>query len=133
MAKKKKNTFGALLAFLGAIGLVAGVFLPWVRTNVDAGISGWNSSDDAKAVLGLAVAALLMGVAVIAGARNILIRLILIGLGIAAIVIAVVDIGSIGSDLPDALNAKFGAGLIVVPVAGVLLLLSGLFTTKGKS
>lgn len=130
--KKKSNVFSALLAFVGAILMVAGVFAPWVRTVVSSGISGWDSSDDAKVVVGIAVATLLVGVMLVAGVRGILLKLLLVGLGIAGIVLAVVNILSVNNDLPEVLNAQIGVGLVLVPVGGFLVFLSGLISRRSK-
>ena len=129
--KKKGGTFSALLAFVGAILLVVAAFTPWVRTNVEV-LNGWSSSNDAKTVVGLAVFTLLLGIAVLAGARHIIMRLALIGVAIAAVVIAIVNILSVSNDLPASLNAEFGIGLVLLPIAGVIILWSGLFVPRSK-
>ena len=129
-AKKKGNVPGALLAFLGAILLVVGSFTQWVRTNVET-ITGWEASVDGKVVVGLAVIALLIGLALIAGVRSIVLRLALLALGVWAIVIAIVDIIDVGNQL-DSLEPAAGVGLYLVGAAGVVLLLAGLVTrSKG--
>jgi zinc-ribbon domain len=129
-AKKKGNAFGGLLAFLGAILLVAGSFTQWVRTNVET-ITGWEASIDGKVVVGLAVVALLIGFMLIAGVRNIVLRVALLALGVWAIVIAIVDSIDVGNQL-DSLEPAIGIGLILVGAAGVVLLLAGL-VTRSKS
>jgi hypothetical protein len=128
--KKKGNAFGGLLAFLGAILLVIGAFTQWLRTNIETYI-GWEVSVDGKVVVGLAVAALLVGLVLVAGVRNIVPRLALLAIGVWAIVIAIVDIIDVGNE-PDSLEPAIGIGLILVAVAGVVLLLAGL-VTRSKS
>jgi len=125
-AKKKGNLPGALLSFLGAILLVVGSFTQWVRTNVET-VTGWEASVDGKVVVGLAVIALLIGLALIAGVRSIVLRLALLALGVWAIVIAIVDIIDVGNQL-DSLEPAAGVGLYLVGAAGVVLLLAGLVT-----
>ena len=115
-AKKKGNVLGGLLAFLGAILLVVGSFTQWVRTNVET-ITGWEASVDGKVVVGLAVIALLIGLALIAGVRSIVLRLALLALGVWAIVIAIVDIIDVGNQL-DSLEPAAGVGLYLVGAAG---------------
>jgi len=123
--KGRSNVVGALLALAGAVALVAGVFLPWIRTRLEV-LSGWDAFIDAKTVLGLAVATAVVGVLLLAGVRHLVLRLLLIVLGVAAVTIAVVDILSVMNDPPEDLNAAIGAGLVVVPIAGVLIVVSGL-------
>jgi hypothetical protein len=125
-AQKKGNALGGLLAFLGALLLVTGSFTQWVRTNVET-IIGWNASVDGKVVVGLAVVALLVGMVLVAGVRNIVPRLALLALGVWAIVIAVVDIIDVGNQ-DDALEPAIGIGLVLVAAAGAILLLAGLVT-----
>lgn len=124
--KKKGNALGGILAFLGAILLVVGSFTQWVRTNVET-IIGWEASVDGKVVVGLAVVALLVGLVLIAGVRNIVPRLALLAVGVWAIVIAVVDIIDVNNQA-DSLEPAIGIGLVLVAVAGVVLLLAGLVT-----
>ncbi|MBV9952224.1 MAG: zinc-ribbon domain-containing protein [Acidimicrobiia bacterium] len=125
-ARKKGNVLGGLLAFVGAILLVAGSFTQWLRTNVKT-YSGWDVSVDGKVVIGLAVVAVIVGFLLIAGVRNIVLRLALVALGVWAIVIAIVDIVDVGNQ-PDALQPAIGVGLVLVAIAGAVLLLGGLVT-----
>jgi hypothetical protein len=125
-AKKKGNVLGGLLAFIGAVLLVAGAFTQWLRTNIET-YTGWDISVDGKVVVGLAVVALLIGLVLIAGVRNIVLRLALLALGVWAIVIAIVDIVDVGNQ-PDSLEPAIGIGLVLVAIAGVVLLLAGLVT-----
>jgi hypothetical protein len=125
-AKKKGNVLGGLLAFIGAVLLVAGAFTQWLRSNIET-YTGWDISVDGKVVVGLAVVALLIGLVLIAGVRNIVLRLALLALGVWAIVIAIVDIVDVGNQ-PDSLEPAIGIGLVLVAIAGVVLLLAGLVT-----
>jgi hypothetical protein len=125
-ARKKGNAFGGLLAFLGAILLIAGAFTQWLRTNIET-YTGWDVSVDGKVVVGLAVVSVLIGLVLIAGVRNIVLRLALLALGVWAIVIAIVDIVDVGNQ-PDSLEPAIGIGLVLVAIAGVILLLAGLVT-----
>jgi hypothetical protein len=125
-AKKKGNVLGGLLAFIGAILLVAGAFTQWLRTNIET-YTGWDISVDGKVVVGLAVVALIVGLMLIAGVRNIVLRLALLALGVWAVVIAIVDIVDVGNQ-PDSLEPAIGVGLVLVAIAGVVLLLAGLVT-----
>ena len=95
-----------------------------MRTNVET-VTGWEASVDGKVVVGLAVIALLIGLALIAGVRSIVLRLALLALGVWAIVIAIVDIIDVGNQL-DSLEPAAGVGLYLVGAAGVVLLLAGL-------
>jgi hypothetical protein len=125
-ARKKGNVLGGLLAFIGAVLLVAGAFTQWLRTNIET-YTGWDISVDGKVVVGLAVVALLIGLLLIAGVRNIVLRLALLALGVWAIVIAIVDIVDVGNQA-DSLQPAIGVGLVLVAIAGVVLLLAGLVT-----
>jgi hypothetical protein len=129
-AKKKGNALGGLLALLGAVLLVAGAFTQWVRTNQET-LSGWDASTDGKVVVGLAVVALLIGLVLVAGIRNIVPKLLLLALGVWAIAIAIVDGLDVGN-LEDNLEPAIGIGIILVAVAGVVLLLAGLVTRSSS-
>jgi hypothetical protein len=123
-AKKKGNAPGAIIAFVGAIILVAGAFAQWLRTNIET-YSGWDVSIDGKVVVGLAVGALLVGFVLLIGVRSVILRLALLAIGVWAIVIAIVDSIDVGNQ-PDNLEPAIGVGLILVGVGGVVLLLAGL-------
>jgi hypothetical protein len=125
-AKKKGNVLGGLLAFAGAILLVAGAFTQWLRTNIKT-YTGWDVSVDGKVVIGIAVVAVIVGLMLIAGVRNIVLRLALLALGVWALVIAIVDIVDVGNQ-PDSLEPAIGVGLVLVAIAGGVLLLAGLVT-----
>ena len=130
-AKRKGNAAGALLSFLGAILLVVGASTQWVRTNVDTHI-GWNASTDGKVVVALGVVALIIGFFLVVGLRSIIFRLLLLGLGVWAIVIAIVDMLDV-NDLPDALNPAIGIGLVLVLIGGVVLVLAGIVTRSRRA
>lgn len=122
---KGGNLVPGIIALAGAVLLVVGVFTPWVRTS-DEVTNGFSASDDAKVLLAVGIVALALGAVLVAGVRHILLRSALVVLGVVTLVYSVVDILSVtGSDNE---TAAIGVGLILVPIAGVLLCLAGALT-----
>ena len=88
-------------------------------------VSGWESSADAKVLVGLAAGATVIGALLIGGARSLVLRLGLAFVGITAVVIGVIDALSV-SDLVG--DVDQGSGLVVVMIGGVVLVNSALLT-----
>jgi hypothetical protein len=132
-AKRKSGMPAALAAFVGGVLVAAGVFTPWVRTVLQSGVSGWKvGGADARADLGLAAASVLLALLLAARVRGAFLKLVLVGIGIAAIAISVVDIRSVQNDLATNLHAAIGVGLILTPAGGAVVLLTGLFSRRRK-
>ncbi len=119
-----------IIALAGAVLLIVGVFTPWVRTS-DEVTNGFSASDDAKVLLGVGIVALALGALLVAGVRHIILRLGLVVLGVVTLVYSVVDIVSVTGSDND--TAAIGIGLILVPIAGVLLCLSGALAKHARN
>ncbi len=130
-SRERSNLPAGLLALLGGVLLCVGVFGQWVRTNAET-FNGWSASPDAKVVLGLGIAALIVGGLLLAGVRHVALRFVLIALGVAALVYAVVDMLSVGSDVAGSLNPAIGWGLFLLPVGGLALIASGLLARHAR-
>jgi len=131
-SSRPNNLPAGLLALLGGLLLIAGVFGQWVRTTAET-FSGWSASPDAKVVLALGIAALVVGGLLLAGVRHVALRFVLIALGVAALVYAVVDMLSVGNDVAESLNPAIGWGLFLLPVGGVILVVAGLLARHTRA
>jgi hypothetical protein len=119
-----------IIALAGAVLLVVGVFTPWVRTS-DEVTNGFSASTDAKVLLGVGIVGVILGALLVAGVRHIVVRLALVVLGVVTLVYSVVDILSvIGSDNE---TAAIGVGLVLVPIAGVLLAVAGALAKHART
>lgn len=121
---ERSNLPGGLVALLGAVLVVVGVFLPWMEVG-DETVSGWRSSDDAKVLLVLAAAVTVAAALIIGGARSLVLRIGLAVVGLATVVVGLVDVVSVGDQPGD---VSHGPGLVVVLVGGVLVVLAALLT-----
>jgi hypothetical protein len=121
---ERSNAAGGLVALVAAALVCVGVFLPWMEVG-DEAVSGWRASDDAKVLLGLAGLVTVAGALVIGGARSLVLRVGLAGLGLATVVVGLLDVVSV-SDLPG--DVDHGPGLVLVLVGGVLAVVAALLT-----
>ncbi len=121
---ERSNLPGGLVALLGAVLVVVGVFLPWMEVG-DEAVSGWRASDDAKVLLALAGAVTVAAALIIGGARSLVLRIGLVVVGLATVVLGLVDVLSVGDQPGD---VSHGPGLIVVLVGGVLVVVAALLT-----
>ncbi len=138
---KKKSWPAALVTIVGARRWKRGCSCRGFAPDVQAGITGWALFSNAKAALGAAGLALLLGLVMLVGARAMALKLLLIVAGGVGIGVAVYDllrgpdqVNKVGLQrVPAAdLNAAFGYGVIVCAAGGGLVLLSGLFSRRRK-
>lgn len=126
------NLPAGAVGLVGSLLVVVGVFLPWL-TVAGTDVSGWAASADAKVLLVVAGAATVVSALLVAGARGLLLRLVVLLLGVVTVALAAYDVVSVGDvDLaagggPSA-GAEVGVGLLVVVAGGVGLTLAGLLT-----
>ncbi|MBI2708442.1 MAG: hypothetical protein HYX34_01915 [Actinobacteria bacterium] len=127
----KGSPLGGILAVLGGLLGVVSPFLAWIRVRGATQTGMDNGTVDAKVVLAVGIAAIVLGIAAAAGARSTIVRLLVAAVGVAFVVYAIVDISSVG-DLPDRVSPRPGAGLFVLPLAGALCLLAAALIRRPK-
>lgn len=120
---ERGNLPAGLLGLAGAATVVAGVFLPWLTVE-GHDVSGWSASNDAKVLLGLAAAATVVAALLVGGARSLVLRLVLVGIGLAALGLTVFEVASVGA--VDDFDATAGVGLLVSIGGSVAIVLAGL-------
>lgn len=135
------SLFGGLVAILGAILVVVGVFTPWIGNNQDdpqLDASGWDlaggdkalESTDPYVLLALAVAALAVGTVLVLGVLRPVARIAAVVVGLVVIAIMVRDWMTIADAVTDQgsdfeITAQFGfylaiAGGVVTALASLL-------------
>lgn len=120
---ERGNLPAGLLALAGAAAVVAGVFLPWLTVE-GHDVSGWRSSDDARILLALAGTATVIGALLVGGARSLVLRVALIGVGLGALALTVFDIASVGR--VEVFDPAAGSGLAVSIGGSFVLVVAGL-------
>ena len=130
------------LAVLGGIVAVTSVWLNWITVDIgDLGSStatGWKSTDDAKIVLALGIAAAVLG-AILFASRQALLRLLVLAAGLGALAVGIRDLLDVGpvadeiakSGLPVS-GHQAGVGLYLVLAAGVLLVIAAVLSFVGR-
>lgn len=155
--KQSGSPIGAVLAILGGILTIVGIFLPWVTSNLsDAGLSGWDltsgekgfrlpdgalltfDSMDPYALLVIGVLALGTGVLALQGGSRNLSRVLGVVLGVLVIGYMVRDWTSLAdvveTEAPASFEVSSGIGFYLTIAGGALVILSALMpsqSTKG--
>lgn len=133
------SPIGAIVAILGAVLTLVGLFTAWIGSNVtDDTITGWAlasgddgfESNDPYIILALGVAALVAGVMLFTGAARSIVRIAAVVVGVVVVGVAIRDwlsIADIAKDLPSSveITAQFGfyltiAGGVVTAIAAVV-------------
>lgn len=135
-AQPDKSVIGGILAVVGGITAIVSAFLVWIKVSfggVEGSGKGWDATPDAKIVLGIGIAAIVVGAALFLN-RHVVLRLLLLAAGVGVLAVAardMLDVSSFGKDI-GATSHSIGAGLYVVVVAGVVLLAAGAASFAGK-
>jgi hypothetical protein len=119
---ERGNLPGGLLGLLAAALVVIGVFLPWMELGSDT-VSGWSASADAKILLGVAGVATVAAALLVGGARSLVLRLLLVVLGVAAVGLGGFEVTSVNG--VEGLEPSVGTGIYVGIGGGVVLALAG--------
>lgn len=119
---ERSNRPAGLLAVAGSALTAIGVFAPW-RGLADEQVSGWRSGAGAVVLLGLAVAAVAMAVALQSGVRSLALRLGLALSGLVAAGVGLFEMTRVAD--ADAPEATVGLGLLLVVGGGALLVGAG--------
>ena len=126
---------GALAVVGGAIAVLS-VWLNWIKIDIgDLGSStatGWNSTDDAKIVLAIGIAAVVVG-AVLFASRNPFLRILVLAAGLGALAVGIrdlLDVGPVADEIAKGglpvSGHSAGIGLYLVLVAGAVLVAAAL-------
>jgi hypothetical protein len=122
---ERGNLPGGVAGLIAAALVTVGVFLPWIGVE-GQDVPGWSASGDAKVLLGLAGIATVIAALLIGGARSLVLRLAMVGLGIVALGLGVFEVTSAGGI--DEFDVSLGTGLFLVLAGGVALAVSGALT-----
>jgi hypothetical protein len=122
---ERGNVPGGVIGLVAAALVVVGVFLPWIGVE-GRDVSGWSASGDAKILLGLAGVATVIAALLIGGARSLVLRLGLVGLGLVALGLGVFEITSASGI--DEFDVSTGIGIPVVIGGGLALAVAGVLT-----
>ena len=114
-----------MAGLVAAVLLTVGVFLPWIGVE-GRDVSGWAASGDAKVLLAVAGLATVAAALLIGGARSLVLRLGLVGLGVVTLGLGAYEIASANGI--DDFDVSLGAGLIIVLLGGVILAVAGVVT-----
>lgn len=151
--KKKGAPINGILAVVGGVLALAGTFTAWVvNSATDAGLSGWDmtsgdkgfrlpsgnlltfKSSDPYIILALGLAAIVLGIALFAGAAPKPARLAALAVGIVVVVVMVLDWTAItdlvSKNAPSDFEVKTGIGFILATAGGVLIALAGVVPSK---
>ncbi|HMJ76365.1 MAG TPA: hypothetical protein VK507_10360 [Iamia sp.] len=122
---ERGNLPGGVAGLVAAALVTVGVFLPWIGVE-GQDVSGWSASGDAKVLLGVAGIATVIAALLIGGARSLVLRLAMVGLGIVALGLGAFEVSSAGGI--DEFDVSLGTGLFIVLAGGVALAVSGVLT-----
>ncbi|HEU5149694.1 MAG TPA: hypothetical protein VFU19_04310 [Iamia sp.] len=122
---ERGNLPGGLAGLVAAALVTVGVFLPWIGVE-GRDVSGWAASEDAKALLGIAGLATVAAALLIGGARSLVLRLGLVGLGVATLALGAYEVAS-ASGIDD-FDVTLGTGLFLVLAGGLVLAVAGALT-----
>jgi hypothetical protein len=122
---ERGNLPGGVVGLLAAALVAIGVFLPWIGVE-GRDVSGWSASGDAKVLLGLAGVATVIAALLIGGARSLVLRLAMVGLGVVALGLGVYEVASANGI--DEFDVSLGTGLLLVLAGGLALAVAGVLT-----
>lgn len=153
---KGGSPIGGLLALVGGVLTIAGVFSPWVTNNqTDAALSGWDlvsgdkgfkvaansflafESADPYALVALGAVAVVLGVLLFTGAARTVVRLAAIVVGLAIIGLLVRDWTSLADvvtkNAPPEFEISSALGFYLAAAGGVLTALAALLPARTRS
>lgn len=148
-AAGQKSMLGGALAILGGLATIVGLFLPWLESNQDGvdASSGWDltsgwapasganelTSNDPYIVLGLGIAALVIGFMLLQGVARPIARIAAIVVGVAVIGVLVYDWLQVTdhiSDMASSIEVTQAFGSFVTIGGGVLTALGAILPAK---
>ena len=122
---ERGNLPGGVAGLVAAALVAIGVFLPWIGVE-GRDVSGWAASADAKVLLVIAALATVAAALLVGGARSLVLRLGLVGLGVATLGLGAYEVASARGI--DDFDVSLGTGLVLVLVGGVVLAGAGALT-----
>ncbi|QYG92308.1 hypothetical protein HC251_07555 [Iamia sp. SCSIO 61187] len=122
---ERGNLPGGIVGLVAAALVTIGVFLPWIAVE-GRDVSGWAASGDAKVLLGIAGVATVIAALLIGGARSLVLRVAMVGLGVVALGLGAFEISS-ANGIED-FDVSLGTGLFLVLGGGLALALAGALT-----
>lgn len=139
-AKSGGSALGGLVALVGGILTLVGLFTAWVRGGSDQTLTGWSfasgdeflKSNDPYLILGLGIAALVLGVLLFTGTARSMVRIAAIIVGVAIIATPIRDWLSI-VDIVEAnpgASAKQEFGFFLTIAGGVVTAIAALLPGK---
>lgn len=144
----QKSPIGGILTILGGIAILVGLFTPWLESNQnDDSASGWTltsgwspasganelTSNDPYIVLGLGIAALVVGFMLLQGVIRPLARIAAILIGLAAIGVLVFDwlqVTDHVSDMSSSVEVSQAFGYFIAVAGGALTAIGALLPAK---
>lgn len=141
-AKDGGSAIGGLIAVLGGILTLVGLFTAWIGTNVnDETTSGWAlasgdeglKSNDPYLILALGIGALVLGVLFFTGAARLIVRIAAVVVGVAVVATVVrdwVSISDLAEDLPSTVEITAQFGFYLTIAGGVVTAISALMPAK---
>lgn len=152
---KPGSPLGAVLAVLGGVLTLVGIFLPWVTSNLsDAGLSGWDltsgdngfrlpdqsmltfESIDPYFLVAIGAVALFAGVMALGGGTRMVSRVLGVVLGLAVIGLMVRDWTSMADlvqqEAPATFEIESAIGFYLTIAGGALLLVSAVMPSKAS-
>lgn len=136
------SPFGGVLALLGGVLVLVGLFTAWLGSNVgDETVTGWELLDadngfetsDPYLLLGLAIAGLALAVALFLGVARTAVRIVAVLVGAAVVITHIrdwMDIADIAKALPQGVEITAQFGFYIGIVGGVLLAIAALLPAK---
>lgn len=144
-APSTKSPLGGIVAIIGALLTIAGVFSGWVTLDPGSNsetVSGWSlttgdgilKSNDAYVLVALAIVGALLGVLLFTGVARPLVRIATVLLGVGVVVVALLNWMAIASfvedNLPSSFTAKQAVGFFMAIGGGVVIAIAGLLPAK---
>lgn len=141
-ASKGGSVGGGVLAIIGAILVLVGVFSPWLGSNQGSDtITGWKlreassgfETKDPYLLLAIGIVAIIVAIVLFVGIARTLARVVVVLLGLAVILTHVrdwVDISDIVEKLPTSVKITAEYGFYLGIVGAVLLIVAALLPAK---
>lgn len=139
---KRTSVLGGLVALLGSVLVIVGVFSGWVKLGSTGTVTAWSlttgdgllESQDPFLIIGLAIVGLLVAVLLFAGVARTLVRVAAVLVGIGIIAVTALNWSAIATfvtdNFPSSFEATTAIGFYLAIAGGVLLMLSALLPAK---
>ena len=144
-ARSTKSVLGGVVALVGAVLTIVGVFSGWVTLDPGSNsetVTAWSmtagdgllKSNDPYVLVGLAVLAGVLAVLLFAGVARTFVRIVTVVTGLGIVGVVAYDWSSIASfvndHLPSTFQASSAIGLYLAVAGGVLVAIAGLLPAK---